>query len=229
MVGSLNWAVQGSRPDAAFEMIDLSTKFNNGTVGDLDRAYKVMKKVKEQNINILYPCLGKPENWKFAVFSDASFANLSDGVSSAMAYIIFMVGEDRRCCPLVWRACKISRVVRSTLAAETMALQEAVEEVTCVRQMIMQLMPKHNFPVICKVDNKSLVDSLYSSCNSTEEKSLRINIASLKQAISRKDIESVGWVEAKDQLADSMTKRGANSINLLAILQAGRMPDIYDF
>ena len=229
MVGSLNWAVQGSRPDAAFEMIDLSTKFNNGTVGDLDRAYKTVRKIKEQEINILYPCLGKPENWKLVVFSDASFANLSDGVSSSMAYIIFMVGEDLRCCPLVWRACKISRVVRSTLAAETMALQEAVEEVICVRQMMKQLLPKYDFPVKCLVDNDSLVQHLYSTLNSTEEKSLRINIASLKQAISRKNIESVSWVETKEQLADCMTKRGANCAKLLTVLQSGRLPEnIYD-
>ena len=140
-----------------------------------------------------------------------------------------MVGEDLRCCPLVWRACKISRVVRSTLAAETMALQEAVEEVICVRQMMKQLLPKYNFPVKCLVDNDSLVQHLYSTLNSIEEKSLRINIASLKQAISRKNIESVSWVETKEQLADCMTKRGANCAKLLTVLQSGRLPEnIYD-
>ena len=35
IVGQLNLAVQGSRPDTAFEMVYLSTKLRNGTVSDL--------------------------------------------------------------------------------------------------------------------------------------------------------------------------------------------------
>ena len=42
IVGKLNWLVQGSRPDMAFEMIELSTKFRKATVGDLLRAVKSM-------------------------------------------------------------------------------------------------------------------------------------------------------------------------------------------
>ena len=34
-IGQLNWAVQGPRPDTAFEMVDLSPKLRNGTVADL--------------------------------------------------------------------------------------------------------------------------------------------------------------------------------------------------
>ena len=43
LVGQLNWAVQGSKPDMAFEMIDLSTKLKEGTIGDLSRAVMVVK------------------------------------------------------------------------------------------------------------------------------------------------------------------------------------------
>ena len=42
LVGQLNWAVQGSRPDIVFEMIDLSTKLKEGTTGDLSGAIKVV-------------------------------------------------------------------------------------------------------------------------------------------------------------------------------------------
>ena len=34
MVGSLNWVVQGTRPDLGFSLIELSTKFNKATVED---------------------------------------------------------------------------------------------------------------------------------------------------------------------------------------------------
>jgi len=225
-VGSLNWAVQGSRPDRAFEMIDLSTRFNCGTVCDLSNAFKLVKKMKEEDSAILYPDIGKPESWRFAVFSDASFANLRDGVSSTMAYIIFLVGEDLRCCALTWKAAKIRRVVRSTLAAESLALQEAVDDVLGVRQMLQEMFPKVTVPIKCRVDNQSLVDAVHSTCL-VEEKSLKITIASLKQALEN-DIESISWVERSKQLADCMTKRGASGADLMAILKTGRLPDCYN-
>ena len=34
VVGQLNWAVQGTHPDLAFELIDLSIKFKNASVND---------------------------------------------------------------------------------------------------------------------------------------------------------------------------------------------------
>ena len=40
IIGQLNWAVQGSRPDMAFDMIGMSTKLKQGKVGDLVRAIK---------------------------------------------------------------------------------------------------------------------------------------------------------------------------------------------
>ena len=41
IVERLNWAVQGCRPDMSFDMIELSTKLKNGTVGDLIRTINV--------------------------------------------------------------------------------------------------------------------------------------------------------------------------------------------
>jgi len=82
MVGKINWVVQGSRPDAAFDMIELSMRFKNGTMGDLQRAIKVMTKMKNNHASVSFPSLGDPATWKLLVCSDAALANLCDGVSS---------------------------------------------------------------------------------------------------------------------------------------------------
>ena len=58
LVGRLNWVVQGTRPDLAFEMIDLSTTFKRGTVCDLLRAIKAIRKLKENHSVIVFPYLG---------------------------------------------------------------------------------------------------------------------------------------------------------------------------
>ena len=99
IVGKINWTVQGSRPDMAFEMVELSTKLQAGCVTDFRRAVKVVCRIKEQNAHVFFPNLGSPISWKIVVFSDAALANLSDGVSSMGAHLVFLVGEGDKCCP----------------------------------------------------------------------------------------------------------------------------------
>ena len=95
---------------------------------------------------IFFPDLGDLKSLQLVVFSDASHANLPDGFSSAGGYIIFLVGENKNCCPLAWEAKKMKRVVRSTLAAETLALVEAVDMafyLGCVLSEIFTTDPKN--------------------------------------------------------------------------------------
>ena len=63
LVGHLNWAVQGSRPDLAFDIVDLSTRFKTGTVNDLLRAKKAIRKPnsnqKSSFLHLVIPSFGK--------------------------------------------------------------------------------------------------------------------------------------------------------------------------
>ena len=43
------------------------------------------------------------------------------------AHIVWLVDNHGKCCPLSWHANKIKRVVRSTIAAEALSLQEGLE------------------------------------------------------------------------------------------------------
>ena len=46
LIGQLNWAVQGSKLDIAFEMIKMSSKLKRGKVEDLTRAIKKISRLK---------------------------------------------------------------------------------------------------------------------------------------------------------------------------------------
>ena len=167
----------------------------------------------------MFPDLGEIKDLKLVVFSDASHANLPDGVSSAGGFIIFLVGSNKRCCPLAWEAKKIRRVVKSTLAAETLSLVEALDMAFYLGSILSEIL-SIKIPIECQVDNKSLHENLHSTKNVTEKR-LRIDLASVKEMLQKGEVEDIKWVESAHQLSDCFTKRGVPAGKLLNILNTG--------
>lgn len=226
-VGALNWVVQGTRPDLAFEVIDLSTRLHKGTISDLVRAAKDIRKVSQCKSSIMFPPLGPVQKWKIVVFTDAAFANLNK-VDSTGAHVVFLVGENGKCCPIDWRANKIRRVVVSTLAAETLSLQEGISDALYVKHFIEEILgiKPNSIPVLAFTDHKGLVNSIHSTC-SVDDKLLRVNIGAIKQWLENNDVQEINHISGKRQLANSLTKVGASSLPLLEIMQTGKMPFDY--
>ena len=75
---------------------------------------------------LCYENLGADSSLKLVVYADAVHGNLLDGGSQG-EYFIFLVGQNRKCSLLSWKSKKIQRTVRSTLAAETLSLSNAVD------------------------------------------------------------------------------------------------------
>ena len=71
--------------------------------------------------------MGNDGNLKLSIFADVSHGNLSDG-ESGLGYLIMLVGDDGKCSLLNWQLILIKRVVRGTLAVETLALSDAVDD-----------------------------------------------------------------------------------------------------
>ena len=144
-------------------------------------------------------------------FSDASFGNLA-GCFSQGGFIIFLTDHDKRC-PIFWQTKRIRRVVKSTLSAETMALLECAETAVYLRHMISEITKKLPMKIVCFVDNKSLVDAVYST-TLLEDKRLRIDMAVLRNMLENGELSKISWINSKQQLADCLTKRGASTENL---------------
>ena len=223
VVGMLNWVAQGTRPDKAFEVIELSTKFRCAHLSDLNRATKVFLKLREHGCYVNFVKLNASQGLSLVVFSDAAHANLPDGVSSTSGIIVFLADAFGNLNPISWRANKIRRVVRSSLAAETLAFQEGLEEAVYLRKLLSELDNSIQLPIHAYVDNRSLYDAL-NSTKMVDDRRLRIDMGSLKQTLEN-DVSSVSWISGKDMIANSLTKRGADGSALLAIFQRGRVAD----
>ena len=156
----------------------------------------------------------------FIVYTDAALGNLSDGVSSPAGILVFLSDGVKHSCPLSWRANKIRRVVRSTLAAETLALQEGIDEALYLQRLFTELMPSQKFPIDVYTDNQGVVDALCST-KLVDDRRLRLDMGSLRQTFER-DVRKLVWIPSSLNLANCLTKKGACSNELLQVFHSGK-------
>ena len=98
LVGALNWLVCGSRPDLAYDVLEHSSKFTKATCNDLNKCVKSVKKCKRDNVVNKFSALKLDSLLKIVLFSDASYANLPDLVSSCLGYIVFLMDSQVKMC-----------------------------------------------------------------------------------------------------------------------------------
>ena len=220
VTGQINWLATQTRPDLSFDVCDLSCSIRDPKVADLQRAAKVVRKAQSARVSLKYPHLDLSQS-SVVVYSDASYGNLPDG-SSQGGYVVFLRDKRGRCAPLAWSSAKIKRIVRSTLAAECMALQDGADAAVLLAALISEALydGSGDMSVMCYVDSRGLYRALYST-KAVQDKRLRIDIARIRQMLEVGEVTRVCWVDSSQQLADSLTKRTASSNALLDVLKTG--------
>ena len=221
-IGKLLWLVNQTRPDLGFETSVAASKVNNATVSELLEMNKLVKKAKATDIELKIPKLNNLENAKLLVFSDASFGNVSNGGSQA-GYVVLVVDDERNCVVIHWGSHRIKRVVRSVLAAETMAMSDAVDMAYVINVMLSDMIfsDGRRLKIVCYTDSHSLSDAIRTS-NTTKEKRLLIDIAALREAKDKEEIE-VKWIETQKNIANPLTKKTPDSTSLMRVLNEGRI------
>ena len=162
------------------------------------------------------------DSTKLVVFTDASLANLRN-CNSCGGHIIFLVDKDQNCCPISWHSGRIKRVVRSTLAAECMALLAGLEECIYLNEIFKYCTGK-KLEIIGIVDSRSLLEALMST-SLVDEKRLRLDVNAIKEMIETENLE-IRWVPGTHQLADVLTKSGVNPENLSDVMSKGSLEKV---
>ena len=128
----------------SFDVSVLSSNLRNATVADIMSVNKIIRKVKNSRCCILF---GKLDLSSVVVrcYSDASFNNLPNGGSQG-GYIIFLEDNKGRCCPVEWRSNKIKRVVRSALAAESLACDDVTDACVFWAGALCEILPRRSIP-----------------------------------------------------------------------------------
>ena len=156
LVGQLNWVSTHTRPDIAFETCVLSSTFHETKVADLIRLNKLVERVQRDKINIYFPRLDNIKEVTLECYTDASLKNLQYS-NSQLGLIIFLKYRFGVKCPLFWRSKKLERMIKSTIAAETLALNEGAEYGVYLEHILSQLVDGIMVKVKCYTDNKSIV------------------------------------------------------------------------
>ena len=78
-----------------------------------------------------------------------------------------------------------------------------------------------SIPIKAFVDNQSVEDALYST-KSVDDKRLRIDIGSIKQMLTTTEVAKILWIPGDKMIANGLTKRDAQTYDLLRTVQEGR-------
>jgi len=219
-IGQLLWLAHQSRPDILFDVTVLASNVTKSKIKDLFTANKLINKAKSQKLSLKFQPLNSENQCHLLVFSDAALGNLPDGGSQG-GYIIFLAEKEGKCIPIWWNSKRIRRIVRSTLAAETLAMAEGVDMAIFIASLLKELgYSKQGVPIVCVTDCKSLQEAIKSN-KCVSEKRLRMEIGSIKELFTSGQIQDIEWCNTKTQLADCLTKCGVNGSELLKTLHQG--------
>ena len=126
LVAQLVWIAGKTRPDLAFKVCQLRGILNHSKVDYILKANKLVLKAKNENILLRFGLPGPTENFKFVCYNDSLLGNLKDGGSQG-GFINHLVGKNNISSLIMWKSKKLRRVVKSTMAAETLIQVEAAE------------------------------------------------------------------------------------------------------
>ena len=228
-IGKLRWLSDQTRPDIAYDLLELSIGAHNPNVGMISIINKTVTAVNSRKVEIRYGKL-EGDHWYITVFSDASLRGLSGKVHSAMGYLIFLSdgyipNKSSKCCILTWKSCKVKRVVTSTYDAETISLELGLEEAIVIKDQLVK-MTGFNADLIeieAFVDCKDTYEAIISNKKFPKGSRLAsIEVAKIKEMLEMKQIQRVSWVDTYHQMADVLTKRGVGTEVLVNTINSGR-------
>ena len=223
IVGQIQWTSKQTRPDLSFAGCVLSTKVKNATVADAKAANKYLKNMQSKSVMVVIADTGDIKTSRLLVYSDSSHANLPKGASQG-GFIIFLQGANKLTSPLSWKSHKLKRVVKSPMAAETMAFLEAAEQALLLKAVLVEIHDIETLPIICVTDNKSLYDAATNS-TTLEDKRLYVDMCAVREMIEENEIQ-IRLTTSANQLADCFTKGTASSDRLLQVLSGAEVVNI---
>ena len=239
--GSLQYAAVHTRPDIAAKVGLLQSMVTKGRVKHLLEANKVLHEAKSHAVSLMVVPIPE-KHVTFCTFSDASFASSKDNNSYQGTLVIatdwrMLQNQKAVIVPVAWASKKISRVVRSTLSAEVVALCGSLDRMSWLRlfwewiknpgidishpEEVLKEAPKASLVTDCKSAYDVATKTAVPNCVE-----LRTQLECLLLRERLQENCKMRWVHSKAMLADCLTKV-MDSSELRKVLGSGEYA-LYD-
>ncbi|KHJ31172.1 hypothetical protein EV44_g4110 [Erysiphe necator] len=199
------------QPEASFDLSRAAQTVSPG----INEAALLNKRLKWQKINsrrgLKFIKLDN-KSLKIIVFTDGSFANNKENMTSQIGYVICLADDKNRANIVHWSSTKCKRITRSVLASELYAMVVGFDMVTIIKSTLEKVInllsiskSSSSIPLILCTDSRSLYECL-SKLGTTTEKRLMIDIMALRQSYDYNEVAEIRWIEGSKNPADAMTK-----------------------
>ena len=240
--GQLAWVANATRPDQAFlasYLQGIQDKGDKGHVSDVLMFNRALREMKHHKICLKFPSNIPIESWRIIAIADAGWGKRANGEFQG-GYILGLTTQEMfehkeaRVWIVDWSSKKLRRVVRSSVAAETLSAQNAMDAVELFQAPLAEVIhgtsprdfrnqiPQHDSGVV--VDSKGFYDAVNKSCSSPTisiEKRLQIDYAIAKETM-RNQRMLVFWISNIHMCADCLTKLNGDTTPLYKLLETGK-------
>ena len=230
MIGKLRWLADQCRPDIAFTQLELSMASHSPTFATVKLINKTVNHLRNRPLKIKFSAIRPEKQWYLTVFTDSSLGNLPNE-QSAMGFIVFLGegyrhGKRNNCSILTWKSRKTSRRCDSTYDAESVALAKGLEEAIFIKKQLITMLgtSPDSITIEAYCDAKDTVASVKSNkpLISSRGRLTSLEIGRIQELKELGEWSDLHWICSAEQLADSLTKRGACTEHLCVTLEDGR-------
>lgn len=224
----LRWPAQQTMPQMMYEVSSLAQRVTKASRKDYQEALKLHKRFVEEadagRSSLHYPPLKGDEKLFIATYFDASLGKEEDG-RSQLGQIHFLTTESavegpQKAAVIDYSTAKSSRVVRSSMAAESCSLSLAVDK-HLYNRLILDMLNRGVYPVTAEwrnnmqvgggiiTDAKSLYDHMHTTGQVPAERQTMLDLLVAKDMLEQ-GAYRLFWVPTHKQHADGLTKKMKN-------------------
>lgn len=246
----LRWPAQQTMPQMLYEVSHLAQRVTRASKDDYKNALKLHGRFLEEasagRSVLRYPKLGKGKLFVVSYF-DASLGKEEEG-RSQLGSIHFLSTEGvkegpQKAAVIDFATSKSTRVVRSSMAAESCSLSLAVDRHLYIR-LLVDMLCRGVYPISSEwrkemkieggivTDAKSLYDHLHTTGQVPAERQTMLDLLVAKDMLEQKAY-GLYWVPTHKQYADGLTKKMRNILwegfckdNLISLKQTFKEQDI---
>lgn len=200
LLGSLMYAMLGTRPDIAFAVARLCQYQSNPSPQHMKAAKHILRYLR--GTSHLRLCLGHDDTRgdKLVGYTDADFAGDPNDSLSTSGWV-FYLGHGAVC----WSSRKQGSVAKSTFDSEYFAAHEACEQLKWLDVLAEQIEHPLDHPVLLHCDNKSAVDASTSPKVKHRSKHTRVRAHSVVECVTNGLVQLVR-IPGTENPADIFTK-----------------------